>query len=81
MKLHYFLEYVSTEKNKHVRSDLGYDINQAEAAAYIHLKKGDVNVAILPVIEDCDKNDDHNFDNRIIDVEVEVRPDEENTSN
>ena len=74
MKLHYYLEYLSVEKNKGVRADLGYNICQARAAAFVHLKAGDQNVVIVPVLEDCDKKDEDNID--ILDVDVEVRLDE-----
>lgn len=78
MKVHYFLEYLSVEKQKGVRSDLGYSAQHAIVAAFIHLKAGDQNVVIIPVLEDKDILEEENIE--IIDVEMEAKQDEENTS-
>ena len=68
MKINYFLEYVNKETNKACRSNLGYNINFAKAAALVHLQKGDINVLIVPRLEECPADDPDNIE--IIDVEV-----------
>jgi len=74
MKVHYFLEYFSKATSKGVRADLGYNANTATSAAYVHLKQGDTNVVIVPVLEDTDIMEDEDIN--IIDVDVEVKLDE-----
>ena len=74
MKVRYYLEYISKETNKAARADLGYNAAVATSTAYIHLKKGDLNVVIVPVLEDTDIMEEDDIS--IIDVDVEVRLDE-----
>ena len=73
MRVHYFLEYLLAEKQRGVRSDLGYNAQQAIAAAFVHLKAGDQNVVIVPVLEDKNILEEENIE--ITDVDCEVRPD------
>ena len=77
MKINYILEYVSKEANKPYRSNLGYNINFVKAAVFEHLQRGDYNITILPILEDCDKDDPDNIE--IIDINTEVKLDEVKT--
>ena len=77
MKINYILDYTSKETNKACRANLGYNINYVKAAVYEHLKKGDFNVIVMPILEDCSKDDPDNIE--IIDIKCEFKPDEVKT--
>ena len=62
MKIKYVIEYVSKETNKPYRSNLGYNINFVRAAVFDHLQKGDFNLVVIPVLEDCPADDPDNVE-------------------
>lgn len=66
MKINYILDYTSKETGKACRANLGYNINFVKAALHEHLKKGDFNIVIMPILEDCSKDDPDNIE--IIDI-------------
>lgn len=73
MKINYILEYSNKETGKACRANLGYNINFVKAAVFTHLEKGDYNVAVFPILEDCKADDLDNVE--IIDAECEFKPD------
>lgn len=74
MKINYILEYVNKETNKPCRANIGYNISFARAAVFAHLKKGNFNIAILPILEDCAPDDPDNIE--IIEVDCELKAEE-----
>ena len=68
MKINYIIEYVNKETHKPMRSNLGYNINFVRAAVFEHLQKGDFNLSIFPVLEDCPADDPDNIE--VTEVEV-----------
>jgi len=77
MKINYILEYINKETNKPYRANLGYNINFIKAAIFEHLKRGDFNITILPVLEDCQADDPDNIE--VLDIDCEFKPDEVKT--
>jgi len=62
MKINYIIEYVNNETHKPFRANLGYNINFVKAAVFEHLQKGDFNISILPILEDCPADDPDNIE-------------------
>lgn len=71
MVIHYFVEYTLADTIYQYRIDCGYDINVVESIIYNHLKAGDQNLSIIPVLEEPDdSNKELDIDNKIIDIEA-----------